>query len=92
MKLPLSLFNSKDGGFYFIVEISLNNFKFYLFEQVKFSLFVCKANSMILCVCVKVGNPRVELTLSELQEMAMRQQQQIETQQQMLIAKVGATV
>ncbi|XP_051724367.1 protein phosphatase 1, regulatory subunit 13Ba isoform X6 [Ctenopharyngodon idella] len=35
----------------------------------------------------QVGNPRVELTLSELQEMAMRQQQQIETQQQMLIAK-----
>uniref|UniRef100_A0A9J7XXQ7 Protein phosphatase 1, regulatory subunit 13Ba n=1 Tax=Cyprinus carpio carpio TaxID=630221 RepID=A0A9J7XXQ7_CYPCA len=34
-----------------------------------------------------VGNPRVELTLSELQEMAMRQQQQIEAQQQMLIAK-----
>ncbi|XP_039528402.1 protein phosphatase 1, regulatory subunit 13Ba isoform X5 [Pimephales promelas] len=36
-----------------------------------------------------VGNPRVELTLSELQEMAMRQQQQIETQQQMLIAKLS---
>ncbi|XP_056623558.1 protein phosphatase 1, regulatory subunit 13Ba isoform X2 [Triplophysa dalaica] len=35
----------------------------------------------------RVGNPRVELTLSELQEMAMRQQQQIEAQQQMLIAK-----
>uniref|UniRef100_A0A671M8Z9 Apoptosis-stimulating of p53 protein 1-like n=1 Tax=Sinocyclocheilus anshuiensis TaxID=1608454 RepID=A0A671M8Z9_9TELE len=34
-----------------------------------------------------VGNPGVELTLSELQEMAMRQQQQIEAQQQMLIAK-----
>ncbi|XP_030625657.1 protein phosphatase 1, regulatory subunit 13Ba [Chanos chanos] len=34
-----------------------------------------------------VGSPRVELTLSELQEMAMRQQQQIEAQQQMLIAK-----
>uniref|UniRef100_A0A671QMK6 Protein phosphatase 1, regulatory subunit 13Ba n=1 Tax=Sinocyclocheilus anshuiensis TaxID=1608454 RepID=A0A671QMK6_9TELE len=34
-----------------------------------------------------VGNPHVELTLSELQEMAMRQQQQIEAQQQMLIAK-----
>ncbi|KAG7510931.1 apoptosis-stimulating of p53 protein 1-like isoform X3 [Solea senegalensis] len=31
--------------------------------------------------------PRVELTLSELQEMATRQQQQIETQQQMLVAK-----
>ncbi|XP_067335448.1 apoptosis-stimulating of p53 protein 1-like isoform X3 [Channa argus] len=31
--------------------------------------------------------PRVELTLSELQEMATRQQQQIEAQQQMLIAK-----
>ncbi|XP_061609550.1 protein phosphatase 1, regulatory subunit 13Bb isoform X3 [Phyllopteryx taeniolatus] len=34
-----------------------------------------------------VGNPRVELTLSELQEMAARQQQQIEAQQQMLVAK-----
>ncbi|XP_013862985.1 protein phosphatase 1, regulatory subunit 13Bb isoform X2 [Austrofundulus limnaeus] len=34
-----------------------------------------------------VGNQRVELTLSELQEMATRQQQQIEAQQQMLIAK-----
>ncbi|XP_016892804.1 apoptosis-stimulating of p53 protein 1-like isoform X3 [Cynoglossus semilaevis] len=31
--------------------------------------------------------PCVELTLSELQEMATRQQQQIETQQQMLLAK-----
>ncbi|XP_069579270.1 apoptosis-stimulating of p53 protein 1-like isoform X2 [Brachyistius frenatus] len=31
--------------------------------------------------------PRVELTLSELQEMATRQQQHIEAQQQMLIAK-----
>lgn len=39
-------------------------------------------------VCVKVGNQRVELTLSELQEMATRQQQQIEAQQQMLVAKV----
>lgn len=36
--------------------------------------------------CVQV--PRVELTLSELQEMATRQQQQIEAQQQMLVAKV----
>ncbi|XP_058611634.1 protein phosphatase 1, regulatory subunit 13Bb isoform X4 [Onychostoma macrolepis] len=34
-----------------------------------------------------VGHPRVELTLSELQEMATRQQQQIEAQQQMLVAK-----
>ncbi|XP_019911930.2 protein phosphatase 1, regulatory subunit 13Bb isoform X3 [Esox lucius] len=34
-----------------------------------------------------VGNPRVELTLSELQDMATRQQQQIEAQQQMLVAK-----
>ncbi|XP_029972135.1 apoptosis-stimulating of p53 protein 1-like isoform X2 [Salarias fasciatus] len=33
------------------------------------------------------GVPRVELTLSELQEMATRQQQQIEAQQQMLVAK-----
>uniref|UniRef100_H3CBL1 Protein phosphatase 1, regulatory subunit 13Ba n=2 Tax=Tetraodon nigroviridis TaxID=99883 RepID=H3CBL1_TETNG len=35
----------------------------------------------------KLNLPRVELTLSELQEMASRQQQQIEAQQQMLIAK-----
>uniref|UniRef100_A0A673C3Y3 SH3 domain-containing protein n=1 Tax=Sphaeramia orbicularis TaxID=375764 RepID=A0A673C3Y3_9TELE len=35
----------------------------------------------------RVGNQRVELTLSELQEMATRQQQQIEAQQQMLVAK-----
>ncbi|XP_013000418.2 apoptosis-stimulating of p53 protein 1 isoform X2 [Cavia porcellus] len=34
-----------------------------------------------------VANPRVELTLSELQDMAARQQQQIENQQQMLVAK-----
>ncbi|XP_068110418.1 apoptosis-stimulating of p53 protein 1 isoform X2 [Hyperolius riggenbachi] len=34
-----------------------------------------------------VGNPRVELTLTELQDMASRQQQQIENQQQMLVAK-----
>uniref|UniRef100_A0A7M4FEE9 Protein phosphatase 1 regulatory subunit 13B n=1 Tax=Crocodylus porosus TaxID=8502 RepID=A0A7M4FEE9_CROPO len=34
-----------------------------------------------------VGNPRVELTFSELQDMAARQQQQIENQQQMLVAK-----
>lgn len=33
----------------------------------------------------------MELSLSELQEMAMRQQQQIEAQQQMLIAKVRDT-
>lgn len=35
-----------------------------------------------------MANPRVELTLSELQEMATRQQQQIEAQQQILVAKV----
>ncbi|KAG8449308.1 hypothetical protein GDO86_016092 [Hymenochirus boettgeri] len=34
-----------------------------------------------------VGNPRVELTLTELQDMASRQQLQIENQQQMLVAK-----
>ncbi|CAB1331128.1 unnamed protein product [Coregonus sp. 'balchen'] len=37
---------------------------------------------MYMSICV--GNPSVELTLSELQEMATRQQQQIEAQQQML--------
>ncbi|XP_012579816.1 PREDICTED: apoptosis-stimulating of p53 protein 1 [Condylura cristata] len=36
-----------------------------------------------------VGSPRVELTLAELQDMAARQQQQIENQQQMLVAKVS---
>ncbi|XP_021429697.2 apoptosis-stimulating of p53 protein 1 isoform X11 [Oncorhynchus mykiss] len=35
----------------------------------------------------QVENPSVELSLSELQEMATRQQQQIEAQQQMLVAK-----
>uniref|UniRef100_A0A4W5M0F2 Protein phosphatase 1, regulatory subunit 13Ba n=1 Tax=Hucho hucho TaxID=62062 RepID=A0A4W5M0F2_9TELE len=35
----------------------------------------------------RVGNPSVDLSLSELQEMATRQQQQIEAQQQMLVAK-----
>ncbi|XP_041710757.1 apoptosis-stimulating of p53 protein 1 isoform X3 [Coregonus clupeaformis] len=35
----------------------------------------------------RVGNPCVELTLSELQEMAKRQQQHIDAQQQMLVAK-----
>lgn len=39
-------------------------------------------------MCVFMQVPRVELTLSELQEMATRQQQQIEAQQQMLLAKV----
>ncbi|KAM3871389.1 LOW QUALITY PROTEIN: apoptosis-stimulating of p53 protein 1-like [Diretmus argenteus] len=37
--------------------------------------------------CATESVPRVELTLSELQEMATRQQQQIEAQQQMLVAK-----
>lgn len=43
--------------------------------------------NVTFCV-LQVGNPRVELTLSELQDMAARQQQQIENQQQMLVAKV----
>ncbi|KAM9294082.1 apoptosis-stimulating of p53 protein 1 [Gastrophryne carolinensis] len=34
-----------------------------------------------------VGTPRVELTLTELQDMAARQQQQIDSQQQILVAK-----
>lgn len=38
---------------------------------------------------MQMGTPHVELTLSELQEMAVRQQQQIEAQQQMLMAKVS---
>ncbi|KAM9091593.1 apoptosis-stimulating of p53 protein 1 isoform 4-T5 [Megaptera novaeangliae] len=42
------------------------------------------APAQVFC---QIGNPRVELTLSELQDMAARQQQQIENQQQMLVAK-----
>ena len=37
--------------------------------------------------CYRQMPSRVDLTLSELQEMAARQQQQIEQQQQMLVAK-----
>lgn len=51
------------------------------------TLDVHKHINVTFCV-LQVGNPRVELTLSELQDMAARQQQQIENQQQMLVAKV----
>lgn len=46
-------------------------------------------HSFIYVIFVSIQVPRVELTLSELQEMATRQQQQIEAQQQMLVAKVN---
>lgn len=46
-------------------------------------------SSLSLFCSLQIGNPRVELTLSELQDMAARQQQQIENQQQMLVAKVS---
>uniref|UniRef100_A0A3Q3W3Q9 SH3 domain-containing protein n=1 Tax=Mola mola TaxID=94237 RepID=A0A3Q3W3Q9_MOLML len=53
----------------------------------------CKEAGEGECHLAEVWNghgevPRVDLTLSELQEMATRQQQQIEAQQQMLVAKV----
>ena len=38
---------------------------------------------------VQVAAPRMDMTLAELQEMASRQQQQIEAQQQLLASKVG---
>uniref|UniRef100_A0A8C5I4S3 SH3 domain-containing protein n=1 Tax=Gouania willdenowi TaxID=441366 RepID=A0A8C5I4S3_GOUWI len=53
-------------------------------EEVRHSLYRSK---LIVTSEEPVGNQRVELTLSELQEMATRQQQQIEAQQQMLVAK-----
>lgn len=36
----------------------------------------------------QVATPRMDMTLAELQEMAARQQQQIEAQQQLLASKV----
>lgn len=42
-----------------------------------------------LCfVPTQVATPRMDMTLAELQEMAARQQQQIEAQQQLLASKV----
>lgn len=54
------------------------------------TLNIHKHSNLTFCI-LQVGNPRVELTLSELQDMAARQQQQIENQQQMLVAKVILT-
>ena len=44
--------------------------------------FVCQFISS------QVATPRMDMTLAELQEMAARQQQQIEAQQQLLASKV----
>ncbi len=44
--------------------------------------FVC------LIITAQVATPRMDMTLAELQEMAARQQQQIEAQQQLLASKV----
>lgn len=41
-------------------------------------------------VC-QVSGPRMDMTLAELQEMAARQQQQIDAQQQLLASKVQTT-
>lgn len=38
---------------------------------------------------MQVATPRMDMTLAELQEMAARQQQQIEAQQQLLASKVS---
>uniref|UniRef100_A0A8C9G5L6 SH3 domain-containing protein n=1 Tax=Pavo cristatus TaxID=9049 RepID=A0A8C9G5L6_PAVCR len=56
-------------------------------EQGKYTYLVNIPCIDITLFGLQVGNPRVELTLSELQDMAARQQQQIENQQQMLVAK-----
>uniref|UniRef100_A0A3P8V205 Tumor protein p53 binding protein, 2a n=1 Tax=Cynoglossus semilaevis TaxID=244447 RepID=A0A3P8V205_CYNSE len=42
---------------------------------------------VLLFKSVQVGTPRMDMTLAELQEMAARQQQQIEAQQQLLASK-----
>lgn len=44
---------------------------------------------VLLFKSVQVGTPRMDMTLAELQEMAARQQQQIEAQQQLLASKVN---
>lgn len=42
-----------------------------------------------LCVCVtQLSAPRLDATLTELQDLAYRQQQQIDAQQQLLVSKV----
>lgn len=41
---------------------------------------------------LQVATPRMDMTLAELQEMAARQQQQIEAQQQLLASKVHKEV
>lgn len=41
-----------------------------------------------LIIPAQVAAPRMDMTLAELQEMAARQQQQIEAQQQLLSSKV----
>ncbi len=45
-----------------------------------------------LFIGAQVATPRMDMTLAELQEMAARQQQQIETQQQLLASKVHKEV
>lgn len=62
---------------------------------------VCLTLPALVCVCactlacvadslsvVQVSAPRMDMTLAELQEMAARQQQQIDAQQQLLASKV----
>uniref|UniRef100_A0A8C8GHM8 Tumor protein p53 binding protein, 2a n=1 Tax=Oncorhynchus tshawytscha TaxID=74940 RepID=A0A8C8GHM8_ONCTS len=60
--------------------------------------YVCLTLPTLVCVCalacvtdslsvVQVSAPRMDMTLAELQEMAARQQQQIDAQQQLLASK-----
>lgn len=44
--------------------------------------------SLCVSILAQVATPRMDMTLAELQEMAARQQQQIDAQQQLLASKV----
>ena len=90
---PVRVLSQRASLTLYITIHSLNIFDFNIFLEDQLSVHVEVLADVIrkqlcVCVCVQVGSQRVELTLSELQEMASRQQQQIEAQQQMLVAKV----
>uniref|UniRef100_A0AAQ5ZCF2 Tumor protein p53 binding protein, 2a n=1 Tax=Amphiprion ocellaris TaxID=80972 RepID=A0AAQ5ZCF2_AMPOC len=55
--------------------------------EVRFFLRHNRAPSRESGKCLSVATPRMDMTLAELQEMAARQQQQIEVQQQLLASK-----
>lgn len=58
------------------------------FENNVFYSFSFSECVSVCLLSLQVMTPRMDMTLAELQEMAARQQQQIESQQQLLASKV----